>query len=31
MTKRTMDLKELVEKSGDADLLRDMIGLPPSD
>ena len=26
MTKPMMDLKELVEKSGDADLLRDMIG-----
>ena len=26
MTKPMMELKELVEKSGDADLLREMIG-----
>lgn len=26
MTKPVMDLRELVEKSGDADLLREMIG-----
>ena len=26
MTKPMMDLRELVEKSGDADLLREMIG-----
>jgi len=31
MTKPMMDLRALVEKSGDADLLREMIGAPPQD